>query len=278
MDNTSYDYTDVNSINDDEKFLSDRLLQILNEGVNRIVEELQEELGNDRQSINQTAKNVLGSLNELRNSINTSINNINGDVKIQNAESENGSAQINSTIDYQGVEYLANTGIQTLDDEEIKDYVLGDRLDLSDKNNRDRIQTRLNNCQTLEVLYLKKHEELMKTFAFTINLFDKYKYSINMILYLLKNLVKKELPDEREKERQRQEQINRGERDPYEEKELKKGEAIVQLPLPILKNVGLLIKDKNTIGSIISSMNDTLGKHNITDLTKRPGNLPSTNA
>jgi hypothetical protein len=58
----------------------------------------------------------------------------------------------------------------------------------------DRIQLRLENCQFLEMLYLVKHEELMKTFAFTLNLFDKYKYSIKLLLFVLKNLVRKDLP------------------------------------------------------------------------------------
>ena len=52
-----------------------------------------------------------------------------------------------------------------------------------------QIQTRLNNCYTLELLYMRKHEEILKLFAFLLNLFDKYKYAIKLILYLLKSLV-----------------------------------------------------------------------------------------
>jgi hypothetical protein len=57
--------------------------------------------------------------------------------------------------------------------------------------NSNQIKLRLENCQFLEMLYLVKHEELMKTFAFTLNLFDKYKYSIKLLLFVLKNLVRK---------------------------------------------------------------------------------------
>ena len=58
-----------------------------------------------------------------------------------------------------------------------------------DETNINNINLRLQNCQNLELLYLKKHKELMKTFAFTLNLFDKYKYAIRLLVYILRNIV-----------------------------------------------------------------------------------------
>ena len=48
------------------------------------------------------------------------------------------------------------------------------------------IQTRLNNCQALEILYLHKHNEVIRIFEFAKILFTKYKYAITLILYFIK--------------------------------------------------------------------------------------------
>ena len=56
-------------------------------------------------------------------------------------------------------------------------------------NNIDDIQKRIDNCSTLEKLYLRKHDELMTTFAFSVNLFSKYKYAVKVMLFLLNSIV-----------------------------------------------------------------------------------------
>ena len=58
----------------------------------------------------------------------------------------------------------------------------------NNETNIQEIQSRLNNCYELEYKYLDKHKELMTTFAFTLNLYDSFEYSIKIILFLLKNL------------------------------------------------------------------------------------------
>jgi len=58
--------------------------------------------------------------------------------------------------------------------------------------NKDDIQRYLYKCSNLESLYVDKHNELLNLFKFTLNLFDRYKYAIKVILYLLKYLVKGE--------------------------------------------------------------------------------------
>jgi hypothetical protein len=78
------------------------------------------------------------------------------------------------SIDSMGTPTLANEEYQNL---------------ITDPPNPGQVQKRLDNCYTLELLYMKKHEEILKLFAFILNLFDKYKYAIKLILYLLKSLV-----------------------------------------------------------------------------------------
>lgn len=95
------------------------------------------------------------------------------------------------------------------------------------KNNKD-IQTRLNNCHILEMLYLIKHEEIMKTFAFTMNLFDKYKYSVKLLLFVLKNLV------------------------------IKKPGIDVRLPKTLIPNIQTLLLDQEKVQEVIKTMKDNL--------------------
>ena len=90
------------------------------------------------------------------------------------------------------------------------------------------IQKRLNNCYTLELLYMKKHEELLKLFAFLLNLFDKYKYAIKLVLYLLKSLV-------------------------YREKTTIPITG-VKLPRPLITKIGDMVADQTKIQGIVDSM------------------------
>jgi hypothetical protein len=102
------------------------------------------------------------------------------------------------------------------------------------------IERRLNNCQFLEILYLVKHEELMKTFAFTLNLFDKYKYSIKILLFVLKNLVyKKGIPGAT-------------------------GATLptsVKLPKALIPNIMKLLADQKQVQDVITSMQNTLDEN-----------------
>jgi len=104
------------------------------------------------------------------------------------------------------------------------------------------IETRLNNCQYLELLYLVKHDELMKTFAFTLNLFDKYKYSIKVLLFVLKNLVYKT--------------GSAGPPGPG-------GTTVpnIKLPKALIPNILKLIQDQNKVQEVITSMQDTLDEN-----------------
>ena len=109
----------------------------------------------------------------------------------------------------------------------------------NDLNTQTKLTERLKNCTELEKLYLKKHAEIIKIFGFVVNLFDKYKYAIKVILFLLKNLVRAE---------QGNVQPNSipGQNIP--------GSVNVNLPKPLITNINLLLKDQANIQTIIDGM------------------------
>jgi hypothetical protein len=121
------------------------------------------------------------------------------------------------------------------------EYTAG-QLDLA--NNQadiNTVQTRLDNCQRLEMLYLIKHEELMKTFVFALNLFDKYQYSIKLLLFVLKNLVYKRVPPRLP--------IN------------------IQLPKPLIQNIKELLKDQQKMQDVITQMRNVVNTDDIRDIS-----------
>lgn len=69
------------------------------------------------------------------------------------------------------------------------DYNNQPQLYMNNPADVDILENRLRNCQYLEILYLTKHDELMKLFAFTLTVFNKYKYAIRILLFVLKNLL-----------------------------------------------------------------------------------------
>jgi len=109
------------------------------------------------------------------------------------------------------------------------------------------INNRLMNCQNLEFLYLKKHEEIMKIFAFTLNLFDKYKYSVKVMLYLLKNLAYKT---------------------PVA--------GNINLPKTIIPNIKKLLIDQEKIQGVINSMKQVIVDANVSYLPDMAGNASAT--
>lgn len=102
--------------------------------------------------------------------------------------------------------------------------------------NQDQLNQRLINCSRLEELYLRKHNEIIKIFGFVVNLFDKYKYAIKVILFLLKNLVRAE------------------QRTPPSTTPTTPGSVSVRLPKPLITNINLLLKDQANIQTIIDGM------------------------
>jgi hypothetical protein len=243
--------------NQTNNYLEENLLQILNDGVNQIVINLKQYLGNNTEEVDRNAQDVLNVLDILQNTITAKTYNLKSPEEnraILHGDIGKGNISIDVNKFYKDVEKDIKPKINTLDEPDETIYNRGDstQLDLLDENentrndNLDRIQTRLNNCQTLEVLYLRKHEELMKTFAFTINLFDKYKYSIKMILFLLKNLVNKDLP--------RKDQINT-----QHDREKPRGiTGMVDLPKPIITNLGTMMEDQKVMQAVVTDMENVV--------------------
>ena len=98
------------------------------------------------------------------------------------------------------------------------------------------VENRLLNCQKLEYYYLKKHDEVVRLFTFILNLFDKYKYQGELLLFLLKFLVKRPI-----------DQPNRPGK-----------ERTIRIPRAIITNISKLIKDQDSIQKVINKMKDQI--------------------
>lgn len=109
------------------------------------------------------------------------------------------------------------------------------------------IQKRVDNCWVLENLYLKKHEELYTVFRFALTLFDKYKISTELLVYLINNLVKYTVSDK---------EISNNKMDINI-----KPETTIKLPKTVIKDIAALVKDQKKIQEVISQM-----KANIDDI------------
>lgn len=112
----------------------------------------------------------------------------------------------------------------------------------------EKINTRLNNCYVLENLYLKKHDELFTVFSFTVNLFDKYKHAIDILLFMIKYLVKYNNTDSGSSDIPPGSTTN----DPSSDNNISK--PTIRLPKTIIKDIHALVKDQETVQNIISSM------------------------
>ena len=124
-----------------------------------------------------------------------------------------------------------------------------DPIDLNSDTDRTKLTTRLNNCQALELFHLRLFENFMKTGAFTLTLYEKYKYITSVMLYLLKNLVNK----------------------PKLEKDCSSGATIpvadtVTLPKTVIKNIGRLVEEQNRIQGTINTIDTALKQTKLDDV------------
>ena len=108
----------------------------------------------------------------------------------------------------------------------------------TDVDFKTNIERRLTNCMQLEGLYLKKHGELMRTFGFLINVFDKYKYAIKVILFLLKKLVTR--PPEGDA--------------PVVPGVTPSTPVTINIPEPLIPRIGELVEDQRKIQDVIDKM------------------------
>lgn len=237
---------------DETQNINADLLQIISKGINNIVDQLKLRLGNNFTESNKNAGIIKKKLDDLKGEIDNEIANINPD---DNSISFNDQAHNYAPII--GNNYLS--GLQKTDGTNITVAdinVTGDFTNLNDTHNnviaeqntfydtlevdydRFTIENRLKNCQNLEFLYLKKHDEIMKIFSFTLNLFDKYKYAIKVILFLLKHLVYKDKAEDDDED---------------DDKENK-----IKLPLTIIPNIKKLLEDQKQVQGVINKMKEVI--------------------
>lgn len=129
------------------------------------------------------------------------------------------------------------------------------KLDLNIPAQRQELMTRLNNCQALEIFHLKLFENFMKTGAFTLTLYEKYKYITTVMLYLLKNLVNK---PKLEKD------CSNGVIPP--EIPIEPTAALVTLPKTVIKNIGRLVEEQNRIQGTINTIDTALKQTKLDDV------------
>ena len=241
---------------DETQVINDDLLQIISKGIDNIVFNLKTKLGNNFEESNDKAFEISSFLDALKTQIDTGTfmigrnndnTNANGAIRIDIDDNRNHMVNpdkrdfyredINPNINYDNIDIKLAHEFRDLDAP--YDSVLPDGVQNSiiktQSNDAAEINKRLLNCQNLEFLYLKKHDEIMKIFEFTINLFDKYKYAIKVILFLLKNLVYK---------------------DPGTGTT-----PTIDLPLPIIRNIKKLVEDQNKVQGIIENMKTSLDKN-----------------
>lgn len=253
----------------DNQNLDEQLFQILENGVNAMVEQIKEKLGDDIPKTNNNARKIIDILDKLITSINGDINQlstVDHDVPRITLDKSTGKYKTNrdqhyinlsntNKTEYNLHDFFENGKYQKdgwgLATKKITMENLNSNITIHNPtpviqettNDVATIERRLNNCQFLEILYLVKHEELMKTFAFTLNLFDKYKYSIKVLLFVLKNLVKKQTPTT---------PTTPG----------GPGTApIVKLPKTLIPNITKLLEDQKKVQEVITTMQDTLNEN-----------------
>lgn len=141
---------------------------------------------------------------------------------------------------------LDNNGVITTPNALQPDYK-PEEFDLSTEENRNLLQSRLINCQYLEILYLTKHDELMKIFQFTLNLYDKYTYAIKILLFVLKNLLDQGPSPPREPPQP-------GEPHPPIQPPGTTQAPKIRLPKALITNIKQLLKDQKQVQDVIEKM------------------------
>ena len=253
---------------------SNLFLKIIDEGVNNIILNLKNALdvknnnGFDvgtTQATNKAAKKVFEALELLSGNIRSDL----GYAAAADADDEISNENINQNLktnrqnSLQINEEESESSIDTIAHHEYVDKYVDENNDLVANTEITLIENRLKKCVNLEDLYLKKHDEILNIFRFVLNLFDKYKYAIKVILYLLKNLVRPE--------------------DKKEFKNAGTGNDIhlgIKLPKPLIKNIDLLLNDQYKIQKVIKTMEPIINDNNFMtteeNLYTAPGNIENT--
>lgn len=112
-------------------------------------------------------------------------------------------------------------------------------LDITNPAHKNILETRLKNCYILEHLYLKKHGELMNVFAFSLNMYEKYMIALNLLMFLIKYLVKYNANVD----------VKQGTYDT---------DCKIKIPKKVITNIGALIDDQKKVQDTLKK----ISKHN----------------
>jgi hypothetical protein len=264
------------------------LLQIFDQGLNNIILEIKSRFGNDNEEVNK----IVSAISSIFGNIDTIIkdndrlgtdslaeNDYEHDgEKIERDDRGNITKGFGKAVSKKDVltgEYTSTISGKHMEETEMPkqfDYVkdiekFKGNLDFNSKYDvaqgkkelnlnipaqRQELMTRLNNCQALEIFHLKLFENFMKTGAFTLTLYEKYKYITTVMLYLLKNLVNK----------------------PKLEKDCSNGVIpptipiadTVILPKTVIKNIGRLVEEQNRIQGTINTIDTALKQTKLDDV------------
>ena len=300
VDNKDLNYdipiTDVSvSINNQD------LLEIFDQGINNIVLRLKSRFGENNNEVNEVVKSIkdiFGNIDTiiqdekiLKNDVVVDDSDYNqvkdGDGKltsgqavskksergeytstIQNKHSEE--ATMKTQFDQIKSNYKKFEGDLDKQDTNYTAAMEGIELSLDNDNTIEILNTRLKNCQALELFHLKLFENFMKTGAFTLSLYEKYKYVTTVMLYLLKNLVNKP----------KLEKITDCSISGYGDY-VDDGDGYggihgndktprncpkIRLPKTVIKNIGRLVEEQNRIQGTINTIDTALKQTKLDDV------------
>jgi len=263
--NTDRSYTKITTITQKE---NSKILEIFHEGINYIIEKLINKFGSNNAQVNEavsaitslfenidgtiTTENIKAQDDFLDNSLITKKDQNTGEHSSEISGQHVEQTPMAAQFDQMKIENINGTTTKNIDNIINGDYkaAMDDSktLNMADPYDIKQLQTRLKNCQAFEIIHLKLYENFMKTGAFTLTLYEKYKYITHVMLYLLKNLVYKP-------KLTKQELIDNG-CDTSNQ---------IKLPKTIIKNIGKLVEEQDNIQKTIDGISNGL---NDTDLDK----------
>lgn len=266
---TGVDYSVPESLDPENNFL----LELFDKNINNLVIDLKKHFGDNNQEVNEVVSQISGLISGIKTTITKDISSLNpriadyGKNSITLKDAAKGIYE--STLDNtEKQRLLSDPGrqieinkIKSLnDDTSISNYnaeVEADYTNLNDTVGIAKVETRLRNCQALELIHLGLYENFMKTGAFTLTLFEKYKYVTNVMLYLLKNLVNK--PG-----------VIKGEQINTDRSVITENGCVeqpkIKLPITIIKNIAELVAEQGKIQGTIDSIDSQLQKTSMDNL------------
>ena len=245
-----------------------KILEIFHEGINYIIEKLIKKFGNNNEKVNEAVSAITSLFENIDGTITTedikaeddfadkslitkkdqSTGKHSSEISGQHIEQTPMAAQFDQ-MKVENINRTITTNIDNIINGEYKAAMNeSDKLNMTNPDDIKQLETRLKNCQAFEIIHLKLYENFMKTGAFTLTLYEKYKYITHVMLYLLKNLVYKP-------KLTKQELIDNG-CDTSNQ---------IKLPKTIIKNIGKLVEEQDNIQKTIDGISNGLKD---TDLDK----------